>query len=232
MRVPHVLALLLAVATASQAQDAGDTAQARAGGAPPMRIVISIAQRTLRVVSDSGETLRVVPIAVGSGRTLVGAERTWVFRTPRGAATVVEKQKDPQWIAPDWHYIELARMRDYDLVRMDYGTRVELSRGRTLLIRGDSVGILSPDSTFTRSPPGDIVLGHTLYMPPLGTVNRGYPDVLGAYRLLLDNGVGIHGTNEQQSIGKAVTHGCIRVGATDIAWLYETIPVGASVVIQ
>ena len=56
-------------------------------------------------------------------------------------------------------------------------------------------------------------------------------DVLGPYRLLLRNGVGLHGTNVPESIGKAVTHGCIRLSDADITWLYENVPVGARVVI-
>ena len=57
------------------------------------------------------------------------------------------------------------------------------------------------------------------------------PGVLGPYRLLLANGVGLHGTNVQESIGQAVTHGCIRLTDDDITWLFENVPVRARVVI-
>jgi L,D-transpeptidase ErfK/SrfK len=39
-------------------------------------------------------------------------------------------------------------------------------------------------------------------------------------------GVGIHGTNAPSSIYRAATHGCIRVGPDDIAWLFERVIVG------
>jgi lipoprotein-anchoring transpeptidase ErfK/SrfK len=52
-----------------------------------------------------------------------------------------------------------------------------------------------------------------------------------AYRLLLANGVGLHGTPDKESIGRAATHGCIRLFDEDIAWLYEHVQVGARVLI-
>jgi L,D-transpeptidase ErfK/SrfK len=38
--------------------------------------------------------------------------------------------------------------------------------------------------------------------------------------------VGIHGTNAPASIYRAATHGCIRVGPDDIAWLFPRVAVG------
>jgi hypothetical protein len=39
-------------------------------------------------------------------------------------------------------------------------------------------------------------------------------------------GYGIHGTNEPNSIGKAASHGCIRMGKADIEDLYSRVDVG------
>ena len=39
-------------------------------------------------------------------------------------------------------------------------------------------------------------------------------------------GVGIHGTNAPASIYRAATHGCIRLGPENIAWLFERVAVG------
>lgn len=39
-------------------------------------------------------------------------------------------------------------------------------------------------------------------------------------------GVGIHGTNAPASIYRAATHGCIRVGPENIAWLFARVAVG------
>jgi lipoprotein-anchoring transpeptidase ErfK/SrfK len=43
---------------------------------------------------------------------------------------------------------------------------------------------------------------------------------------------GIHGTDEEDSIGKSVSHGCIRMHNKDIAELYQLVDVGTSVTID
>ena len=42
-------------------------------------------------------------------------------------------------------------------------------------------------------------------------------------------GYGIHGTNEPNSIGKAASHGCIRMRNRDVEELFELTPVGVAV---
>jgi len=42
-------------------------------------------------------------------------------------------------------------------------------------------------------------------------------------------GYGIHGTNEPKSIGKAASHGCIRMGKTDVEDLFDRVQVGDTV---
>ena len=50
---------------------------------------------------------------------------------------------------------------------------------------------------------------------------------LGKYWLGLSlTGIGVHGTNAPTSIYQAVTHGCIRMNADDIAWLFERTAIG------
>jgi L,D-transpeptidase ErfK/SrfK len=44
-------------------------------------------------------------------------------------------------------------------------------------------------------------------------------------------GYGIHGTNNPKSIGKAVSHGCVRMYNTDVIEVYERTPVGTPVTI-
>jgi lipoprotein-anchoring transpeptidase ErfK/SrfK len=43
---------------------------------------------------------------------------------------------------------------------------------------------------------------------------------------------GIHGTNDENSIGKHVSHGCIRMHNKDVRWLYDQILTGTPVLIQ
>ncbi|MGA9585749.1 MAG: L,D-transpeptidase [Terracidiphilus sp.] len=42
-------------------------------------------------------------------------------------------------------------------------------------------------------------------------------------------GYGIHGTNEPKSIGKAASHGCIRMAKKDLEEMYELVSVGDTV---
>ena len=44
--------------------------------------------------------------------------------------------------------------------------------------------------------------------------------------------IGFHGTNQSQSIGHAISHGCIRLHDSDIQELYAQVELGASVVVQ
>jgi hypothetical protein len=44
-----------------------------------------------------------------------------------------------------------------------------------------------------------------------------------------ETGLGFHGTNEPQSIGKNASQGCIRMRQADVEELYEIVPVGAVV---
>jgi lipoprotein-anchoring transpeptidase ErfK/SrfK len=46
------------------------------------------------------------------------------------------------------------------------------------------------------------------------------------------NGVGIHGTGEDYSIGSAASHGCIRMHVADVIALFERVPVGTPVLLQ
>ncbi len=45
-------------------------------------------------------------------------------------------------------------------------------------------------------------------------------------------GLGFHGTNEPESIGKDASQGCIRMRTADIDELYEILPVGAEIHVQ
>jgi lipoprotein-anchoring transpeptidase ErfK/SrfK len=46
------------------------------------------------------------------------------------------------------------------------------------------------------------------------------------------NGVGIHGTGEDYSIGSAASHGCIRMHVADVVALFKRVPVGTPVLLQ
>jgi hypothetical protein len=195
-------------------------------------VMISVEQRRLWVLSPLGDTLFTAPVAVGSGRTLRTSERTWVFRTPRGETVVRLKEVAPAWIPPDWHYEEVARKLGLRTQRLTYDQPVPLDDESQLTVRANTVGILGADSVFRALPVDEeVIFGGRLYIPPFGTRNRKVEGALGPYRLVLANGVGLHGTPYKESIGTAATHGCIRLHDEDITWLYENVPLGSRVTI-
>jgi lipoprotein-anchoring transpeptidase ErfK/SrfK len=68
------------------------------------------------------------------------------------------------------------------------------------------------------------------------TMPGGLKNPLGARAMYLYNSHGdtmyrIHGTNEPDTIGQAVSSGCIRVLNEDIVDLYSRVKVGATVVV-
>ncbi|MGK7891054.1 MAG: L,D-transpeptidase [Leptolyngbyaceae cyanobacterium] len=44
--------------------------------------------------------------------------------------------------------------------------------------------------------------------------------------------IGFHGTNQAQSIGQAISHGCIRLHNADIETLYPNISIGTPIIVQ
>ncbi len=69
------------------------------------------------------------------------------------------------------------------------------------------------------------------YLPRWMAGGPGNP--LGARALYLGNTVyRIHGTNQPQTIGTAVSSGCFRLTNPDVSDLYERIPVGTKVVVR
>jgi len=61
-------------------------------------------------------------------------------------------------------------------------------------------------------------------------VPPGPDNPLGKYWLQLSaGGIGIHGTNRPWTVGKYATHGCLRMRADDIEWLYYNVPNGTTV---
>jgi hypothetical protein len=196
-----------------------------------LRLVVSLADRILSLM-DGSDTVFQTPVAVESGRRLVYGNRSWRFRTPRGERRVLRKITDPVWIPPDWHYAEAAKDHGLQLQELPHGG-VSISHHRRLEIRDGIVGVRGPDGGFLPLPTDEhIVFDGRLFIPPIGTRNRQLDGDLGRFAFDLGQGYMIHGTLDEASIGEASTHGCIRVGADDMAWLFEIVPVGARVAIH
>jgi lipoprotein-anchoring transpeptidase ErfK/SrfK len=145
---------------------------------------------------------------------------------------VIDKKENPVWIPPEWHYAEVAQEHGLKLAAMIPGKTV-LSDGRVLDVQEDQVGVVDRTTGEFAYLPTDeeVIFDGTLFIPPIGTLNRRIEGELGRHMLDTGNGFLLHGTPDKASIGTAATHGCIRLRDDDIAWLYDMIPVGTRVYI-
>lgn len=193
------------------------------------RIVVSLDQRRLWWM-EGDTVLHSAPVAVGKGTRLEHRDRVWDFTTPHGVRRVRAKQENPVWVPPDWHYVELAADSAYALVHLRKGSPVALYDGSALEVRGDRIVQVHADGRVEPIPADEeVIFGRTLYVPPLGSANRRVAGELGAFKLDLGDGYMLHGTPHRESIGRASTHGCIRLRDEDVEYLYRNVPLGTPV---
>jgi len=231
------LALLESVQAGARSLDES-IRQAGTAAEPPRDrpyLVVSIEDRRLWY-KQGGELLFTTQVATGSGKTLVseGGASQWKFDTPRGRLVVQSKEESPDWVPPDWHFVEEASKRHLGLARVAPGEPLVTSDGSVIAVRGDDLVQRGPDGSetvLTAAEGREIVVDGKIVVPPTGTNQRRYQGILGTHRLNLGNGYAIHGTNQPQTIGHAVSHGCVRVRNEDIDKLYEMVPVGTPVYI-
>jgi lipoprotein-anchoring transpeptidase ErfK/SrfK len=201
-------------------------------------LVVSIEDRR-RWYKRGDSTLFTTEVAVGSGKSLVehGGREEWKFDTPRGRLVVKSKEEEPVWVPPDWHFVEFARKRGLGVVKMVRGKDIPAADGSVITVRGSDVARRLRDGRVVAFPPPEegegreIVIGGNVIIPPFGTNQRRYKKVLGTHRLNLGDGYALHGTNKPETVGQAVSHGCIRLRNEDIAHLYGIVEVGTPVYI-
>lgn len=107
-----------------------------------------------------------------------------------------------------------------------------LEDGRVLKVFPVAVG--ADDSP---SPDGEFQiinrLSNPTYYHPGKVIPAGPANPLGSRWIGLNlKGYGIHGTNAPRSIGKAASHGCIRMAKRDLEQLFEMVHVGDTVDIR
>lgn len=195
------------------------------------RIVVSLGERRLWLL-EGMDTIMSSPVAVGRDVVFKYGDKTYRFHTPRGRRIVRAKERNPVWVPPDWHYLERAAYRKLEPVRLERGKKYDLGDGTYLEIRGDQVGRVNQFGNFAPWTPGkEIIFYGKIYIPPFDTAQRRIPDALGPYKLDLGDGYLIHGTNPYTtaSIGRAASHGCIRMRNEDLGKLYQLVEVGTPV---
>jgi len=210
-----------------------DTRAASDSAANRPYLVVSIADNRLWF-RQGNEVLFTTRVATGSGKFLekAGTGEQWKFETPRGRLVVQRKDIEPAWVPPDWHFEEAAQKRKLELVRLEKGMEIPGTDSTVVTISGANVVTRYPDGRevpFEVRDGAEIRVGNKLIIPPFGTNQRRYTGVLGANRLYLGDGYAIHGTDNPSSIGRSVSHGCIRVRNEDIETLFSIVSVGTPV---
>ncbi len=117
---------------------------------------------------------------------------------------------------------------------------VSIPDRKLALLEGDSVVKVYPVAVGARrtpSPAGEFKVVNRLVRPTYyhsGTViTPGPRNPLGTRWIgLSEKGYGIHGTNAPKSIGKAASHGCIRMSKADLEELFGLVQVGDAVEIR
>ena len=107
-----------------------------------------------------------------------------------------------------------------------------LEEGKVVKIYRVAVG-----SAASPSPSGEFAIVNRItdptYYHPHVVIPAGPQSPIGARWLGLNRkGYGIHGTNEPRSIGRAASHGCIRMSNGDIAQFFARVRVGDRVEIR
>lgn len=198
-------------------------------------LVISIVERRLWY-KQGGKVLLTTRVATGSGKTLVkeSGASVWKFETPRGRLAIMSKEEKPLWVPPDWYYVEQSRKRKLGLAHLERGQSLSAADGSIIKVAGSDVVREYSDGRqiiLKASERHDIVVDGKVLVPPLGTSQRRFEGVLGTHRLKMGHGYAMHGTNRPETVGRAVSHGCVRLLNEDIAKLYELVPVGTPVYI-
>jgi hypothetical protein len=196
-----------------------------------LRIIVSTEDRALWLMKDT-TVLQVAPVAVGMHRPFTWAGTTYDFKTPHSRRTVLAKGLNPLWIPPDWHYFEKAAEDKLLPVHLKNGQIVLLSDSTRIEVRANEVGRVNKFGNWWPFTPGaEIIFEGKIFIPPLASSQRKVPDVLGTHKLEIGNGYLIHGTNQETSVGEAVSHGCVRMYNEDVARLYAAVPIGTPVYI-
>lgn len=196
-----------------------------------MRVLVSTETRSLWVMQDSQVVFR-APIAVGRTKRLVYKNKEYDFTTPVGKRKVVAKATAPLWTPPDWHYYEIAVERGLTPVQLKKNSKLLLTDSTRIEVRGDEVGRVNKFGNFWPFTPGnEIIFDNKIFIPPVNSKQRKVPEVLGTHKLDMGSGYLLHGTNEEGSIGEAVSHGCVRMYNEDVERLYALIPIGTPVYI-
>lgn len=100
-------------------------------------VIVHLAENRLFVM-EGERAIWSAPAGTGTGFDLSGAGQKWDFSTPRGIMKIRRKEKDPVWIAPDWHFVE----RGVRVPPQNHPSRrIPGALGTTAIYLGDGIAI-------------------------------------------------------------------------------------------
>ena len=100
-------------------------------------VVVHLAENRVFVM-EGPDAIWSAPAGTGTGFRLTGGGQGWTFTTPRGLMKIRRKEKNPVWIAPDWHFVE----RGAPIPPDDHPSRrIAGGLGTTALYLGDGIAI-------------------------------------------------------------------------------------------
>jgi hypothetical protein len=135
------------------------------------------------------------------------------------ATAVVAQQQEVQTAAPQ--RVIVVSLQDRKLALIEAG---QVKKIYTVAVGKPSTP--SPEGTFTI----ERRVANPTYHHDGKTVLPGPGNPVGTRWMgLSKSGYGIHGTNEPRSIGKAASHGCIRMAKADLEEFYQLVAVGDTV---
>jgi lipoprotein-anchoring transpeptidase ErfK/SrfK len=168
---------------------------------------------------DSGYTVPAVDLST-IDRDLVRQEVVWRGGEPVGSIVINVPERRLYLIEGGGHALRYA---------------VGVGREEALNFHGSAV--IGRKEKWPRwTPTASMIAAMPRYRPYAGGMAGGLGNPLGARALYLyrdgrDTYFRVHGTNEPESIGHAVSSGCIRLFNQDIIDLYNRVPIGTHVTV-
>jgi L,D-transpeptidase catalytic domain len=150
---------------------------------------------------------------------LVAVAATAVFAVQAVGQVVTERPQQPAAVSPK--RVIVVSLEDHKLALVEDG---QLKKVYSVAVGKRSTP--SPTGTFTI----ERRVANPTYHHNGKTVLPGPNNPVGTRWMGLSiHGYGIHGTNEPNSIGRAASHGCIRMARTDLEELYALVAEGDTV---
>lgn len=149
-----------------------------------------------------------------------------------------------------WYHVSLpirpngstgwVKASDVTVRHNDVSVKVDLGTRKLTVFRGDAAAVESPIAVGERqtpTPTGSFYVTDFLQTPDSKGAYGPFAFGLSGHSPTLtefaggDGQIGIHGTNDPSSIGKAVSHGCVRLPNDVITVLANLVPLGTPVTI-